>query len=160
MLSIKSLISFIDIDSKAGKRCSFNGVRRAGINATNIFDQPVFVYRSNLFQHSHRLFRKASFFEPYRYMSRKSLFLSLACDSSNGITGIQLWTRARYVYKSKVLPLRFLCRKHLIWSLSAENKKPPTDRVNPLRALFYLSAASHVCFSFHYSRSGIADRFL
>lgn len=59
MLSIKSLISFIDIDSKAGKRCSFNGVRRAGINATNIFDQPVFVYRSNLFQHSHRLFRKA-----------------------------------------------------------------------------------------------------
>jgi hypothetical protein len=23
----------------------------------------------------------------------------------------------------------------LIWSLSAENKKPPTDRVDPLRAL-------------------------
>ena len=47
-----------------------------------------------------------------------------------------------------------------IWSLSAENKKPPTDRVDPLQALFYLSAASHVSYIFYYSRSGIADRFL
>lgn len=31
LLSIKPLISFINVDSKAGKRCSFNGVRRAGI---------------------------------------------------------------------------------------------------------------------------------
>lgn len=66
-------------------------------------------------------------------------------------------TETNTIYGNKV---RLYDRKHLIWSLSAENKKPPTDRVDPLQALFYLSAASHVSYIFYYSRSGIADRFL